>query len=262
MARQRRAPLPDERKNVILDTLEREGRVVVADLAAQLNVSEMTIRRDLSDLERLGVLRRVHGAAVSARSEDYDPSFWVRASRSRAEKRAIGREAAKLVNDGEVIAIDVGTTALEVARHITCENVVVVTPSPHVAFCLVQRGISNVFLTGGMVRRKTLTLTGPLAVQSVANFNIRKAFIGTAGVTARFSFTEHSPEEAEVKRALIAKTEEVILVADHTKFGRGGFVEIGPLTLVHRVITNEPAPPDLIEYTSRNGIALTVARLG
>lgn len=249
--------LPEERRNAILAMLEQEGRVFCSELADTFGVSEMTIRRDLTYLERLGALRKVHGAAVSVEDESHDPSFWVRAGRSRGEKRAIGREAAKLIGNGEVIAIDVGTTALEVARNITCTDVIIITASPHVAFNVVNQGISQVFLTGGVMRPQTFTLTGAFAVQGLNNFNISKAFIGIGGITDDYFLTEHSPEEAEVKKALIKRSEEVILVADHTKFNSGGFVKIGPLALVHRIITDKRMSQNLIDYAERNRISVT-----
>jgi len=145
--------LARERHQAILQLIENQGAVTVADLCHRFAVSDMTIRRDLAELERAGLIRRVYGGAVSARGRSYEPPFLTRSGESQAEKERIGQAAAALIHDGDSLALDVGTTTLEVARHLKGKhNLTIVTNSLHIANALANQSDIRLILAGGILR--------------------------------------------------------------------------------------------------------------
>ncbi|HEY6788803.1 MAG TPA: DeoR/GlpR family DNA-binding transcription regulator, partial [Trebonia sp.] len=196
--------LPSQRRQAVLRRLAAHGEAGFTELAGEFGVSEMTIRRDLESLEADGLARRVRGGAISVVSGSYEPPLSVRAATASGAKAAIGSAAAALVNDGDTVIIDVGTTTLELARALHGRRgLTVVTASLPIAVELGNDPDVRVLVTGGEVRHGELSLAGGMAEDAFTGFNCDLAFIGVAGVCATPGLTEYNPGDARVKRAAI-----------------------------------------------------------
>ncbi|MFO3797232.1 MAG: DeoR/GlpR family DNA-binding transcription regulator [Anaerolineales bacterium] len=245
------------RHQTILALLEEQGEVRVGDLCQQLGVSEMTIRRDLSELERAGLLRRVHGGAVSARGRSYEPPFLTRANEHLAQKQRIGQLAASLVHDGDSIALDVGTTTLEVARALKEReklNLTVLTASLHIANLLANMPTIRLIVVGGILRPGELSLIGHLAERAFREFYVDKLFLGVGGLSIEAGLTEYNLEDALVKQAMIQTAKECIVVADSSKINRIAFTHIAPLNQIHTLITDSGADAGAIQQLREVGL--------
>lgn len=227
-----------QRRSVIVSQLVERGEVTIADLASTLDVSEMTIRRDLELLELEGVARRVRRGAISTVSRSHEPAFAVRATRAAEEKRAIGRAAAELVGEGETAFVDVGTTTLELARHLDKRRrLTVVTSSIRVAAELGQASEIRVIVTGGTLRHGELSLVGRSAEDPFEELNCDVAFIGVAGVDAKKGLTEYNLDDTRIKRAALASARRCIVLADRTKLGQVALASVAPLSAVDTLVT-------------------------
>jgi DeoR/GlpR family transcriptional regulator of sugar metabolism len=253
-------PLPDYRRNLILKTVDERGSVTVLELADRLDVSMMTIRRDLAELEGEGALRRVHGGAVSTHGRSYEPVFPTRAAHMQAEKERIGQLAASLVADGESIALDIGTTMLTVAQGLVSRrNLTVLTPSLHVANLLLSHPEIRVVVSGGIARPIEGSLIGDLARAAFAHLFVDRVFLAVSCIDATHGLSEYNWDDALIKQAMIASAREVIVVADSSKFGKTAFAQVATLSQVHKIVTDRVPPPDIVELMERSGVALLVA---
>lgn len=249
--------ISEERTTLILKEVEAQGSVMVADLAQRLNVSEMTIRRDLVDLEKEGLVRRVHGGAVSARGRSFEPALLARESEKRAEKAAIGKTAANLVADGDSIALDIGTTILQVALNlIGRHNLTVITPSLQIANTLANQPDIRLILPGGIVRQGELSLTGDLARRSLETFFVDRLFLAVGAIDSQHGLTEYNWEDALVKQAMIRNAKEVILVADAGKFEKVAFARVASLNAIHKLVTDQAPPPALQEALDKAAVSI------
>jgi DeoR family transcriptional regulator of aga operon len=258
-----------ERLQRIQDQLRAEHIVSIIALSVLLGVSEMTIRRDLIGLEKMGLCRRTRGGAVSLHGVlARDTHYSERETLNVAEKMAIGRAAAELVEDGETIAIDAGTTTARLAAALKDRrDVTVITNSLRVLDQLCDSSGIKLISTGGTVSpvgRGKLGhgdhfLVGPLAEAGMRRFRPSKAFMGTTGCTLADGLSNSVLEQTQIKRLMMDVSAEVILLADHTKFGRVASSIVGPVTLVNRVITDTGVLPRIKEALERKGIeVLTV----
>ena len=239
--------LSEERHQIILNILENQGSVLVTDLVSQFDVSEMTIRRDLDVLERKGLLRRVHGGAVSDRGRSYEPPFLSRSTTHQEEKERIGKMAAELVRSGDSITLDVGTTTLEVARHLAeKQNLTIITPCFQIAALLCENPSIRLILTGGILRHSELSMLGHLAERVFDEFYVDKLFLAAAGVDFEGGLTEYNLEDTLVKQAMIRTAKQVILVTDASKFNRVAFTAIAPINVIDTVVTDRSVPPSIV----------------
>jgi DeoR/GlpR family transcriptional regulator of sugar metabolism len=245
----------------VLRRLTAHGEAGFAELAEEFRVSEMTIRRDLEMLEAEGLARRVRGGAISVVSRSYEPPFAVRATTAAGAKEAIGSAAADLVNDGDTVVIDVGTTTLALARTLHGKRgLTVVTPSLPVAVELGANSDVRVVVTGGQVRSGELSLTGGMAEDSFAAMNCDLAFIGIAGICASPGLTEYNPDDARVKRAAIAAARRVIVLADASKLGRVAFSTVAPLSVVDVLVTDALADHHAAQEIAAAGVSIIEAK--
>jgi DeoR/GlpR family transcriptional regulator of sugar metabolism len=244
--------LPSQRRQAVLRRLTALGEVGFGDLAEEFDVSEMTIRRDVETLESEGLARRVRGGAISVVSRSYEPPFAVRATTSADAKAVIGAAAARLVNDGDTVIIDVGTTTLELARALHGRRgLIVVTASLPVALELGSDPDIRVVVTGGQVRQGELSLTGGMAEEAFTTMNCDLAFIGVAGICATPGLTEYNPDDARVKRAAIDAARRAIVLADTSKLGKVTFSTVAPLSAIDALVTDAPAGnPDVREIAA------------
>jgi len=231
------------RRSEIIDQIEKKGSVGISELANNYKVSEMTIRRDLIELEKKSIIRRVHGGAVAFYGRSFEPPLISRSNKNISIKQRIGRYAAEMVVDGDSIALDVGSTTLEMAMNlIGRQNLTIVTPSLHIANLLGDESQIRVIVSGGIVRRGEKSLTGDLAYYTFREINVDKLFLGTGGIDASAGLTEHDMQDAQVKREMIRCAKEVYLLADSSKFQQIAFAFFADLTQIdHLICENEPA---------------------
>ncbi|MFX3661164.1 MAG: DeoR/GlpR family DNA-binding transcription regulator [Ectobacillus sp.] len=240
--------LPEERKNEILNELERVGKVKVVDLAKKFNVSEETIRRDLTILEEGGLLKKVYGGAIKTTFQSGEPPFTQRTTVNQEEKMKIGKKAAELISDGDVIVIDVGTTTVEFAHFIqNKKNITILTNSIPVSAVLMeslnqQKFTGEILLLGGQVDPKQQSISGCLTEQMLGQFNIDKAFISAGGVSIQNGVSNYHLNESLVSRTMVDVSKQIILLADHSKFGVDTFCKVCPLERVDVIVCDQPLP--------------------
>jgi DeoR/GlpR family transcriptional regulator of sugar metabolism len=254
--------LPSQRRQAVLRRLTAVGEVGFAELAEEFGVSEMTIRRDVETLEGEGLARRVRGGAISVTSRSYEPPFGVRATTAAEAKAAIGVAAARLVNDGDTIIIDVGTTTLELAKALHGrQGITVVTAALPVALELGNEPAIRVVVTGGQVRAGELSLTGGMAEDAFTTMNCDVAFIGVAGVCVGPGLTEYNPDDARVKRAAIGAARRTIVLADESKLGKIAFATVAPLSSVDAMVTDAPAGHAVVRDIAAGGTDIISAQV-
>jgi len=252
-----------ERHHKIVELVQQNSSVSVAEICNLFDVSEMTARRDLQELEREGLLRRVHGGAVYNLGRSYEPPLKMRSNQQSEKKRAIGQKAAELIFDGDSIALDVGTTTLEIARALqTKRNLTVLTASLPIANEVVASysldSDIRLILTGGIVRAREWSMVGEFASQMYAKLHVDKAFVGIGGISLEDGLTEYNLEDATVKWSLLKSAHQIIVVADGSKFGETTFATVGPLTAVNTIITDSSAPSDILDELQEMGIEVLV----
>ena len=241
------------RLTTILTALQQSGSVSVEGLSKELDVSLVTIRRDLDALETQGLLRRTHGGAISIEPFFYEPfkndrSFQAQVERFADEKRRIGRAAAALIKEGEIIALTPGTTTTEVIRGIPLNHrVTVVTSTVNVAMELSKRKDLDVFVTGGHLRGEWFSLVGPTAAQSLSHLSIHTLFIGADGVDSKQGVTCFSPDESQLNSTMVKHAQRKIAVVDHSKFGVVAGWRICPTSELDLLITDSGATDEMIE---------------
>lgn len=251
---------PEQRRSSILEYLTQHDFADVDSLTQALRVSPATVRRDLQDLAEQGVITRTHGGATLViHGVGHEPPYLARVNENADEKRAITQLASTFVHEGEVIALDVGSTTLDLAKALRDRrNLTVFTANLAVAQVLVQSEVS-VIVVGGTLRKKELSMAGTIATQIISQFHFDKFFLGTAGVTASDGFTDFGLDDVDVKRVFIARSKQIIAVADHTKLGHISFVMTCPLSAVHRLITDSAADPAQIDALRQASLEILLA---
>lgn len=247
--------LKAERHNRIRKLVEQIGRVTVNDLSAQFEVSEATIRRDLEELDGQGWIQRAHGGAIRIERASREPPMLQRIDEFHLEKQRIGQVAASLIQDGETIFLGSGTTVLEIARHLPHDiYLTVITNSLPVVNELVDHPHVDLIVIGGMLRPSELSMVGHIAEQALREFRADRVFLGMRAIDARHGFTNDYLPETMTDRAILALAPEIIVVADHSKFGRVSSVLVGPVTVAHKVITDQSTAPECVSELQELGI--------
>lgn len=233
-----------DREARIMSALEAHGAVSVADLARDLGVSEVTIRKDLDALERRSLLRRTHGGALPPERGD-EGAFSERMRRASDAKRAIAQRAAELVEDGDVIALDTSTTAFHLAQELLRkQGLVVITQSLQAALLLAERSTFRIIMPGGTLRRESSGLVGSIGDAFEGRGRIRRAFVGVVGLSTERGLLELATDEAVSKEALVSASDEVHALLDATKttgFAMHAFAAPHEVT---SIITDERASDD------------------
>ena len=236
--------LAAERRGAILRALQSGGAVRVAELAAELDVSEMTVRRDLDTLDAQQLLRKVHGGAVAHHNRGEEPRSAEKAGQQPAEKAAIATIAAATVEDGMTIAIGAGTTTTELAKHLRARSsITVVTNSINIFQELTVPAADGadaplVYLSGG-VRTPSDALVGPVADAAIATFRVDATYLGVHGFDLNAGLTSPNIAEAQTNRTLIEVGGRLVVLADHTKFGEVGACVFARLTQVDTLIVDD-----------------------
>ena len=249
-----------ERRKKIIEKIDKEGKVKVSILSKLFNVSEVTIRNDLDQLERKNLLVRAHGGAMKFQRAGIDYELDIKAKKNRTQKIAIGKKAASLINDGDTIILDSGTTTLEIAKNLErISNLTVITNSLNIAGQLVEFQNIKVIMLGGTLRRKSLSLVGISAIESLKTYYCDKVFIGVDGIDTQYGISTPNVDEAHLNNIMINNSREVIVVTDSSKFKNRSFTYIAPIQKVTTIITDENIPKDEKEKIESLGIKLLIA---
>ena len=234
-----------ERQARIAHLITRQKSVTVAELCKQFSVSDMTIRRDLQRLEDGGLLARTHGGAV-ANVAGQDASFGVREQSQPEEKEAIARVAASLIKPGDTVILDAGTTTTRLARHLHSKtNLTVITTSLHVLRELGGDDQLTLIATGGTVRQPTLSFVGSWAEEMLSRFHADALFLAATALDLERGVFNSNVYEIGVKQQMIRSAHKVILLADHTKFGKQSTAKISDLGAVHCIVTDHHILPEI-----------------
>ena len=250
----------EERHAIILDLLMQHNSILVTELADHLNVSSVTIRKDLTDLEKEKKLYRNHGKAIlinpyiNDRNVNEKEKFYIE------EKRLIGMQAASMIAKKDSILIASGTTMHALARCIqTADKLTVITASLQVALILSKDKNIDIIQLGGILRHSSLSVVGKYAEAALSDFSCSKLFIGVDGIDLDFGITTTDMMEASLNRVMMQTAQKVIVLADSSKFGRRGFSKISDMEDIDQIITDSKIPPATAKRIEEMGIVLTIA---
>ncbi|MEZ4556103.1 MAG: DeoR/GlpR family DNA-binding transcription regulator [Caldilineaceae bacterium] len=250
----------EERRQVILADLARDGRVTVAELSRRFGVSEVTIRSDLQALAEQGLVVRTHGGAVPSRAGVPDLALAARRTRRVAEKERIGAAAAAMVPDGAAVFLDSSSTSLEIARRLKAHrHTTILTNSLAVAQEMLDASGVRVVMSGGALQPETASLIGADAATWFGRFNIQFGFFGAHGISDPEGLTDVSLEQAEVKRPLVQMCRQVVAVVDSSKWGQVGVASFAELAAIDTVITDAHAPAEEMAALRAHGIDIQIA---
>jgi DeoR/GlpR family transcriptional regulator of sugar metabolism len=252
--------LKRERQKRIRQLIEENGQATVAELGAMFGVSEATIRRDLEELDRLGWIQREHGGALRTPPSASEPPILQRVTEQEAEKRRIGRVAAQLVQDGETIFLGSGTTTFEVARNLKGrENLTVITNALNIAIEILNHKGITLIVIGGWLRPSEMSMIGHITEQALKELRADRVFIGMHAIDIEAGLTNDYLPEVMTDRAIIEIASEVILVVDHTKFGRASNSFVTSVNSVNVIVTDDKVPQSSLHELEKLGIEVIVA---
>jgi len=248
-----------ERHQHILTKLKKEGRVNVLDLCRELNVSSVTIRKDLKLLEDKSLLFRTHGGGTLGNPYTADRPVNEKAKIRSGEKSSIGEAAAQLIEPNDCILIASGTTVLSLARSIVPQgSLTVITAALNVALELIHHPEIEVIQLGGMLRKSSSSVTGIYAEKILDDFSCSKLFLGVDGIDLEFGLTTTNMMEAQLNRRMIQAAQKTIVLADSSKFGKRGFGKICGLDEIEQVITDRNISEHIVDTLKGMGIEVTI----
>lgn len=247
--------LNEERRRAILEFVNRDGRVLVGELARHFKTSEVTIRKDLETLHAHGLVHRTHGGALPSRETALsDPTLREKERLHRKEKHRIAEAAAAMISEGQVVVLDSGSTTTAIAHALRkFHNLTVVTNSVNIAAELAGTDL-EVILTGGTLRKNSFSLVGPIAEETLRRLNADILFLGVDGFDVHYGLSTPNLLEAKVNRVMVDVSKMVVAVCDASKFGRRSLSLIVPPSAVHRVITDRASPKSDLKKLKKNGI--------
>jgi DeoR/GlpR family transcriptional regulator of sugar metabolism len=232
--------LINKRRDDICELLKGKNILSISELSAILNISKITIRRDLDYLAKEKKIKKIHGGAIIERAKDYEPPYMIRSLEMTEQKKAIGKLAASLIPENSLIFIDVGSTLLELAKNLPLDkNISVITNWIPIAQELGKKMFSNLFLLCGKVNCREMSIIGNYPLQFLDNFNIETCFIGVSGISIDHGLTDFTLEEIEMKKQMIRRAKKRIVLADHSKFDRLASIKICDLSDIDTIITSE-----------------------
>ena len=249
-----------QRREAILQQLTRNGSVQVTDLVQEFGVSAVTIRNDLSALEAQGLATRSHGGATLMRTPPPEQSIRQKDAINQEQKDRIGALAATLVQEGDNIIIDSGTTTISLARHLRdANNVTVMTNGLNIAWELADTAGVELILTGGLLRKQSLSIQGSQAEATLQAYNFDKLFLGVDGFDLQFGVTTHHEAEASLNHKMVERAKKIIVLTDASKFGRVSLHRIVQAGQVDTVITDASISQEYREGLQKLGIELLIA---
>lgn len=248
-----------ERHQFIMNSLQQKGSVNVLDLCKLLDVSSVTIRKDLKLLEDRQLLFRTHGGATLINPYTADRTVFEKERIQASEKTAIAREAASMITDNDSIIIASGTTVQAMAKEIQpIGNLTVVTSALNVAVQLIKHPNVEILQLGGILRKSSTSVAGLYAERILSDFFCSKLFLGVDGIDLEFGLTTTNAQEAHLNRKMMEVSQKVIVLADSTKFGKRGFGRICGIEEVDRIITDKAISPHTVKALEGMGVMVTV----
>lgn len=248
--------LGEERREYILSLVNKTGSVNSIDIAKILDISETTIRRDLNKLSQKGLVKRTYGGAINIDSVGYELKFEVQKEKFISEKKKIALAAAELVEDGDVILIEAGTTGYQTALNIKNKRqLTIITNSCDIAILVGKNSPHyNIILSGGILSTLTHSLVGPIADWAFNNINVDKAFIGISGIDIKKGITSVDLAEAQTKKNIMKSAKHVIALCDHSKIGHIAMNFVAPIKSINIFITDSEADKDFLKKIRELGI--------
>ncbi|REK71329.1 DeoR/GlpR family DNA-binding transcription regulator [Paenibacillus paeoniae] len=247
----------EERLNKIVDYLKQHGRISIQDICHFFEVSRDTARRDLLRMEEMGLIIRTHGGAILPKQANKAHEYRERLVRESEEKHRIGVFAASLVNNGDFILMDASTTVQFAAEHLTSTNVVVVTNSIDNADVLSKKPAVRTYLLGGELHSQHRFLYGQATIDKLRDYQADKLFLGACSITSDGLFYLNE-EDGFVKREMIKRASQIIVLADHTKFGVPMFYRVCGLEAIDLLITDKQPEQAFVEILQQNNVELLV----
>ena len=251
--------LNEERRRAILELVNQDGRVLVKELAEKFGTSQITIRKDLELLNSNGQVHRTHGGALTVESGALvDPTLREKEKLHRKEKLRIAEAAARMVQEGESVLLDSGTTTTAVARALRdFRHLTVITNAVNIAAVLSGTQV-EVILTGGIVRKNSFSLVGPLAEETLRQLSADILFLGVDGFDTRVGLSTPNLLEAKVNKVMVEVARKTVAVCDSSKFGRRAMSTIVPVTAVHHVVTDKHIGKGDLSNLKETGVAVTL----
>lgn len=257
---------PEERLIKIMELLKKQSKVEVDKLTEYFQVTGSTIRADLRELENRNLILRTHGGAMlkevldEGLKTDRDPAYEKRLLQHHVLKEAIGKATAGLIKDGESIMLDDGSTTLQVARHLPPDKRInIVTNGLNICLELASHPNIHVIATGGTLKKEDLSYHGRVAEEVVTRFHTDKSILGASGIAIKEGMTTPSEQKAELKKVMIRHSQQVIVIADHTKLMRVSFVPVCQLDKIHILVTDSQAPADVVRMFRKRGVEIIIA---
>ncbi len=252
--------LVEERRRLIVDLVEQQGRATVEELASRFGTSTVTIRTDLEVLARSSAIARSHGGALPATAVTpaaHDTPLNIKETRCHAQKLRIGQAAAKMIQDGETIILDSGSTTVEIARQIRqmkFESLTVITNALNIAMELSGLPQIRVMMLGGLLRQTSYSLAGPDAEQALSRLSADRLFLGVDGLDPEVGVTTPDPLEASLNALMIRVSRQTIAVLDASKFGQRSLSVIAPVSSLGLVISDNAAPAEYVQALEAQGV--------
>ncbi|MFC5580464.1 transcriptional repressor AgaR [Rhodanobacter terrae] len=253
--------LVEERRRLIVDLVEQQGRATVEELATRFGTSAVTIRADLDALARSSAIARSHGGALPVAPATNDTPLNIKETRWHAQKLRIGQAAAKMIQDGETIILDSGSTTVEIARQIRqmkFESLTVITNALNIAMELTGMPQIRVMMLGGLLRQTSYSLVGPDAEQALAKLSADRLFLGVDGLDPEVGVTTPDPLEAALNALMIRVSRQTIAVLDASKLGQRSLSVITPVRNLDIVISDRSAPPETVEALRGAGVEVVL----
>jgi DeoR/GlpR family transcriptional regulator of sugar metabolism len=249
----------ERRHQGILQILQETGTVAVGELGTRLGVTEMTIRRDLELLEADGVLKRFHGGARLAFGSSYEPPFPAREKTNAEQKRAIAERVAGIINDGDTIILDGGSTGVAIAEFLVDRELTICPLSLRVAWAFARSTTVNLIIPGGSVRQGELSLSGADTIDYLRGHHFDSYVMTASGMSLDHGFTEWNPDDAAVKKAAVGVADKTIAAVDSSKYNRVGFVRICPTDAPAVIVTDSAITDEQLEALRNQAQEVLVA---
>ena len=249
------------RRAQILEELDSKGKVYVSELSDSFNISEVTIRNDLAHLEKQNMLIRARGGAIKIKLYHIgiDTPFSDKQKQFFKEKQKIGKAAIGFIEDGDTIVLDSGTTTTEIANNLSkFKDLTIITNALNIASVLSENSKITIFMPGGFIRKKSLSMVGGLAEESFENFFCDKLFLGVDGFDTTHGLSTANAEEAHMNQVMIEIARKVIVVSDSRKFSRRQFAFIAPISKIDVVITDSGITEEDKQRLIKNGIEVVI----
>jgi DeoR family transcriptional regulator, fructose operon transcriptional repressor len=252
--------LLQERRQHVLDLISRKGFATLTELAQTLEVSESTLRRDLDFWQERGLLKRIHGGAMYIGESGSLPPLEERSEKQLAEKQAIARAAAERIQDGDSILIDGGTTTLELARLLMNRPLQVVTNSLPIAQLFANSRETDLIVLGGYVYPKTGVALGPLLIHMLDDVHVQQMLMSVHGITAKGLFNSNMLL-VESERHMMRRADEVVVLADHTKFGKQALAHLCELGAIDTLISDAGLASEHRQMAEEAGVRMIAAEV-